>query len=365
MRVTHVLAPATFGGLERVVHALSTGQQRRGHRVDVVLLLEAGVEEPFLAAQLQGTGVSVVTVVTSGRAYWTQLRRLREHCKAVGPDVIHSHGYLPDVLSRILIGSVPARRVSTVHGFVGGTRRARLYEWLQCRAYGAIEPVAVSKKLAADLVQRGVNEARVHTIPNAVPPAREPFSREVARQRLGVSEDLFSIGWVGRVSHEKGLDVLLDATKLLNDLPIQLTVVGDGAARKQLEEFGAGVHVAVNWAGMQEDASRMLAAFDLVVLSSRTEGTPIILLEAMSASIPVVATSVGGVPDVISQQEGVLVPTENPAALAAGIRAAYMDRPAAMKRADAGRARLAAEFSIDSWLDRYDSLYASLKGKGQ
>jgi glycosyltransferase involved in cell wall biosynthesis len=68
---------------------------------------------------------------------------------------------------------------------------------------------------------------------------------------------------------------------------------------------------------------------------------------------------------VISQQEGVLVPPENPAALAAGIRAAYMDRPAAMKRADAGRARLAAEFSIDSWLDRYDSLYASLKGKGQ
>ncbi len=98
-----MLAPATFGGLERVVHALSTGQQRRGHRVDVVLFLEAGVEEPFLAAQLQGTGVSVVSIVTSGRAYWTQVQRLREHCTAVGPDVIHSHGYLPDVLSRILI----------------------------------------------------------------------------------------------------------------------------------------------------------------------------------------------------------------------------------------------------------------------
>jgi len=364
MRVTHVLAPATFGGLERVVHALSTGQQRRGHRVDVVLFLEAGVEEPFLAAQLRGTGVSVVTVVTSGRAYWTQLRRLREHCMAVRPDVIHSHGYLPDVLSRILIGRVPARRVSTVHGFIGGTRRGRLYEWLQCRAYGSMEAVAVSKKLAADLVRRGVEEARVHTIPNAVPPAREPFSREVARKRLGVSKDLFSIGWVGRVSHEKGLDVLLDATKLLNDLPIQLTVVGDGPARRHLEAFGAEARGRVNWAGVHDDASRMLAAFDLVVLSSRTEGTPMILLEAMSASVPVVATSVGGIPDVISQKEGVLVPPENPAALAEGIRAVYTDKPAAAKRADAARARLAAEFSVDSWLDRYDSLYASLKAKG-
>jgi glycosyltransferase involved in cell wall biosynthesis len=363
MKLIHVLAPATFGGLERVVFALSTEQHRRGHQVDVVLLLEAGVEEPFLASQLRGTGVSVATIVTSRRAYWSQLRLLREHCKAAGPDVIHTHGYLPDVLSRILMRTVPARRVSTVHGFVGGARRARLYEWLQCRAYRAIDAVAVSRKLAVDLIRRGVDEARVHTILNAVPPARGSFSRDVARKRLGVSEDLFSVGWVGRVSHEKGLDVLLEAMTELRDLPIQVTVVGDGPARRQLEALGAETQTRVNWAGVHTDAARLLAAFDLVVLSSRTEGTPMVLLEAMSASVPVVATSVGGIPDVISQEEGVLVPPENPAALAAAIREVYMDKDAAAKRADAARARLAAEFSVEAWLDKYDGVYATLTGE--
>jgi glycosyltransferase involved in cell wall biosynthesis len=203
----------------------------------------------------------------------------------------------------------------------------------------------------------------VHTIPNAAPSAREPFSRDVARKRLGVSEDLFSVGWVGRVSHEKGLDVLLEAMRELHDLPVQLTVVGDGPARRELEAFGAETHLGVNWAGVHPDAARVLAAFDLVVLSSRTEGTPMILLEAMNASVPVVATSVGGIPDVISQDEGVLVPSENPEALAAGIRAVYMDRTAAANRADSARARLAAEFSVDAWLDKYDSVYASLTGE--
>jgi len=364
MRVTHVLAPANFGGLERVVHALSTGQQRRGHRVDVVLLLEAGVEAPLLAAQLQGTGVSIATIVTSRREYWTQLRQLREHCESVEPDVLHSHGYLPDVLSRVLMRSVPAARVSTVHGFIGGTRRARLYEWLQCRAYSRIHAVAVSRKLATDLVRRGVSTAKVHTIPNAVPPAREPFSRDVARAHLGVSESLFSIGWVGRVSREKGLDVLLEAMKELRELPVQTTVVGDGPARRELETLAGQAHLAVRWAGVQPDAHRLLAGFDLVVLSSRTEGTPMILLEAMAASVPIVATSVGGIPDVISAEQGVLVPPEEPAALAAAIRSVYQDRRSAARRAEAARARLAAEFSIDAWLDKYDGVYR-LAEKGQ
>jgi len=360
MKVTHVLAPATFGGLERVVYGLASGQRQRGHRVDVVLLLEAGAGEPFLANELRRVGVSVVTIVSFGRAYWTQLRLLREHCKAVGPDVIHTHGYLPDVLSRILLGTVNAPRISTVHGFVGGTRRARVYEWLQCRSYRRIDAVAVSKKLAADLIRRGVNPNRVHTIPNSAPPAREPDSRENARKQLGVANHVFSIGWVGRVSREKGLDVLLDAMKELRDLPARLTVIGDGPECVPLQRIGADARLDVAWAGVQPDAARLLTAFDLIVLSSRTEGTPMILLEAMGASVPVVATAVGGIPDVISPQEGTMVPSENPAALAAAIRDVYVDRAAASRRAEAALARLEADFSIDSWLDKYDGLYTSL-----
>jgi glycosyltransferase involved in cell wall biosynthesis len=365
MNLMHVLAPATFGGLESVVYALATGQQRRGHEVQVVMLLESGTPEPVLGALLHQSGVSVARIVSSGRAYWTQLRLLREVCQAFRPDVIHSHGYLPDVLSRVLVHTVPARRVSTVHGFIGSTRRARLYEWLQCRAYRSIDAVAVSRKLASDLVGRGVPEAKVHVIANAAVPAEQPLRSEVARERLGVSKEVFSLGWVGRVSHEKGLDVLLEAVKELPDLPIQLTVVGDGPARRELETRSGGeIRSVVRWAGILPDPSRVMAAFDLIVLSSRTEGTPMTLLEAMGASVPVVATKVGGIPDVITEEHGLLGPPEDPSALAAAIRSVYMDRPAAAARAQAAHRRLDAEFSVDAWLDKYDQLYNARPTRG-
>ncbi len=365
MKLTHVLAPATFGGLERVVFALSTGQHRRGHAVDVVMLLEEGVSEPLIASQLRHEGVGIVAIATSRRGYWRQLRLLREHCAKVGPDVLHTHGYLPDVLSRVLMGTVHARRVSTVHGFIGATLRGQVYEWLQCRAYGRVDAVAVSKKLASDLVARGVPKAKVHVIPNAAVPVAL-VDREVARRRLGVSEEAFNVGWVGRVSHEKGLDLLLEAVSQLADVPIRLTVVGDGPARNALEGRCKrdGLESIVRWAGIVADPATMLHAFDLVVLSSRTEGTPMILLEAMNAQVPVVATEVGGIPDVMTAEQGLLVPPENPAALAAAIRSVYGDRPAAARRAAAARRRIDTDFAVDAWLEKYDALYRNVPVPG-
>lgn len=361
MRLTHVLAPANFGGLERVVFALSTGQQRRGNAVHVVMLVEAGTAEPFVATQLKHEEVEVVTIPTRRRDYLTQMRLLSDHCRETEPDVLHTHGYLPDVLSRALPRSVTARRVSTVHGFIGGTLRGRVYEWLQCRAYGRVDAVAVSRKLASDLVARGVPKTKVHLIPNgAVPVAL--LDRKVARQQLGLSEETFNVGWVGRVSHEKGLDVLLDALRQLTDLPIRLTVVGDGPSRAALQRYceGSGLNSAVHWAGVLFDPSAMLRAFDLVVISSRTEGTPMTLLEAMSAQVPVVATAVGGIPDVMAAEQGLLVPSEDPGALTAAIRSVYYDRTAAMRRAFAARRRIDTDFSMENWLEQYDTLYAAL-----
>ena len=88
------------------------------------------------------------------------------------------------------------------------------------------------------------------------------------------------------------------------------------------------------------------------------------LLEAMGASVPVVATKVGGIPDVITEEHGLLVPPEDPSALAAAIRSVYMDRPAAAARAQAAHRRLDAEFSVDAWLDKYDQLYNALPTRG-
>jgi glycosyltransferase involved in cell wall biosynthesis len=108
------------------------------------------------------------------------------------------------------------------------------------------------------------------------------------------------------------------------------------------------------------DASTYYRAFDVFVLSSRTEGTPIALFEAMDALVPVVTTAVGGVPAVVSSAEAVLVPREAPAALADGLRVVLSDPTAARQRSQAARERLLAAYGVGPWLAQYDRIYASM-----
>jgi len=116
----------------------------------------------------------------------------------------------------------------------------------------------------------------------------------------------------------------------------------------------------VNWHGLVPDAADLYPAFDAWVLSSRTEGTPIALLEAMAARVPVVATAVGGVPDVVSSAEALLVPSEQPRELAAALATVLADRAQAALRAEAAYRRLTEAYSPGGWLDAHVALYRSL-----
>ncbi|PYP94454.1 MAG: hypothetical protein DMD34_08540 [Gemmatimonadetes bacterium] len=118
-----------------------------------------------------------------------------------------------------------------------------------------------------------------------------------------------------------------------------------------------GLGSRVTFHGKVDDAARLFPAFDMFVLSSRTEGTPIVLFEAMAAGVPVVATAVGGVPDVVSCTEALLVPPQDPVALAQAIRTALLDPGATHARVTAARARLTREFTLARWVARYDAVY--------
>jgi len=365
VRVFHLVAPAPFGGLERVVHSLAVGQKRRGYDVRVITVLGAGAPEPALNSELADSGIRVLPVVGHGRAYAAQRRAVLEFCTRLSPDVLHSHGYHPDVLAASLPSSIGAARVSTIHGFTGGGLRNRLYEWLLRRSLPRLDAVvAVSRKLADDLPE--TFRSRLYTLPNAWAPSSTLLSKQAARTSLGVSDARFNICWMGRISHEKGADVLLDALSRLDDLALQVTFIGDGSIRPALERKARELSLngRVTWQGQVRQASRLLPAFDLLVISSRTEGTPMTLFEAIHAGVPVVATSVGGVPDVVSAAEAMLVPPENPVALADAIRKVYDDRAAAGARADSARTRLGRQFDFARWIESYEGVYtAAIRSK--
>jgi len=362
LSVLHVVAPAAVGGIESVVRLLAASQRRRGHDVLVApLVVDLRARAEWIES-VRAAGVEVEPLVVPRRRYLAEWRAVSALLAARRPSVVHTHGYRVDVIAGHAARRLGLPTVATIHGFVARDWKHRLYEWLQRRVLRRFDAViAVSRPMADDLRQGGVPAQRLHVVPNAYDPEDVPaLGRDTARRELGLDPGAFHVGWVGRLSHEKGADVMIRALAAA-PVAVRLSILGEGAERGRLEALARqlGVQDRMTWHGTRTNAARLIPAFDAVALSSRTEGTPIVLLEAMATCTPVVATRVGGVPDVVSEREAILVEPENPAAIARALETLRADPAGARLRAAAARDRLRRGFGVAAWLDGVDEVYAA------
>jgi glycosyltransferase involved in cell wall biosynthesis len=365
LRLCYLVAPGFVGGLERIVHGLALGLAARGHEVHVFAVLVPSPErEPFLAA-FDGSTVTVheLRLPPGLRHLPAERRAARALFQSLRPDIVHSHGGRPDVLDSGVARRFGVPTVTTIHGesFMGG--RTRLHEWVQWRTYRRFDAViAVSARLRETALLRGVPPDRAHLIRNAWPGGMRFASREAARQELGLAPAETAVGWLGRMIPVKGGDIFLRALAEPGGARATAVLIGDGSERTQLESLAAqlGLGKRVRFVGGIEGGARLLPAFDAFVLSSRSEGTPIVLLEAMAAGVPIVASRVGGVPDVVGDGEAVLVAPENTAALAEGLRLILEAPATAAAMAERAHRRLEIEFSTAAWLGRHEELYRAL-----
>jgi glycosyltransferase involved in cell wall biosynthesis len=357
--VLHIIAPGEIGGAESVVRLLASTQRSLGARVAVAAVTQSEREAASLFTSLGDSAVDTYRIVIGGRDYGRERRAIRAICESFKPDVVHSHGYRTDVVDALYVrNSMPI--VTTVHGFTGGNLRNRFYQWLQCRAYRRFDAVVVVSDPLSRQLRTRIGWKHLHLVPNAYAPEPHALPRAAARESLRVPNDALVIGWVGRLSPEKGADVLLHA---LADAEMprgaRAVFVGDGPLAPTLREqaIRLGVDGRTSWMGSVPKAGRLFWAFDVLVVSSRTEGTPMVVLEAMAAETPIVATRVGGVPDMLPPDAAILVAPESPSDLAKAIRDALTDRTAAMSRARAARKRLDDAYRMDVWVDRYEHIY--------
>jgi glycosyltransferase involved in cell wall biosynthesis len=282
----------------------------------------------------------------------------------VQPDVVHSHGHRSDLLDAMVAKHAGYPIVTTVHGssLLGGA--VRLYEWMQLvslRLFDAV--VAVSRALASSVAGRWVAPDRLHLIPNAWSGGRTSLERGEARRALGLPEAARVVGWVGRLIPVKAAHTALDAVRRIDDPAIHMAIIGDGPERERLEQRAAalGLGSQVTFCGRVPDAGLMFRAFDVFALTSISEGTPMTLLEAVAAQVPIVATRVGGVPDVLGQDGGLLVEPRDPEALARAVRESLSDRVGAAARARAAATRLTSEYAVERWVSLHENLYCSLQ----
>jgi glycosyltransferase involved in cell wall biosynthesis len=360
LTILQIVAPGEVGGLESVVLALSAGLARRGHKVIVAVVSDRESGNHPFAVALKAAGVRAVTFTVPAHAYLKERALIKGLCDREKPDVVHTHGYRPDILHAASRIRRKFATVTTLHGSskVGG--RSTFHEAVQLfllRRFDAV--IAVSRELAKTLRGRRVAPERLHVVRNAWNASLPVASRAEARRFLGLPDGAVVVGWIGRLIPVKGADVFLNALRQLSSLPFVVSVIGDGPERARLETLArdAGMSDRVRFHGAVAGAARFMGAFDVFVLSSRSEGTPVTLLEAMGARVPVVVTGVGGVPDVVGAEEGVLVPPEDPVALARGIRSVIEDPVGAQLRVDAAARKLASDFEIESWIDAHEAIY--------
>jgi glycosyltransferase involved in cell wall biosynthesis len=358
LRIAHVLAPGPIGGLERVAIGLSSGLRDAGHDVHLVLLVESASHP--LVDEAARRNLPVHPIVLPAHSYAREWLRMRRLLSSLGPHIVHTHGYHGDIVGGMAARSARVPVVSTLHGFTGGGRKNRLYEALQrlCTRHNAAT-IAVSAPMAA-ILEPHYPPGRIRMIRNAHSNGAPILERGAAREALGLPQAGLVAGWIGRLSHEKGPDLALEAVALSHRKDFALSIIGAGRQASELLALSRslGIEDRVRFHGPVPDAGSKIRAFDLLVISSRTEGTPMVLFEAMAAGVPVATTAVGGIPDVVGKEEAHLASPE-PRAIAEALDYALGEEES-LGRASRARERLHRLFGARQWIQDHLALYRSL-----
>jgi glycosyltransferase involved in cell wall biosynthesis len=383
VRVLRVIARLNMGGPALHVAYLSAGLVERGYDTTLVAgTLARGEESMAHVAEERGVAVVVLPELSREIAPLHDLRaarRLAHLIREQRPHILHTHTAKAGAVGRLAaLFARDARPPIVVHTFHGhvlrgyfGPVRSRLFRLLERRlARTATALVAVSPEVRDDLVALGVAPREKFTVirlgielDRRVAAGQD--GRAETRRQLGVPDERFVVGWIGRMTAVKRTDNVLLAFKGLRERGVDacLCMVGDGPDRDQVEQQAhrLGIMRRCLFLGYQEDVAPFYAAFDALVLPSGNEGTPVSAIEALAGGRPVVATRVGGVPDVVRDgQDGFLVEPGAVDDLADRLARLATDPELRRRMGESGRARVLERYSVRRLLDDVDRFYREL-----
>jgi glycosyltransferase involved in cell wall biosynthesis len=382
VRILRVIARLNMGGPALHVSYLTRGLESRGYHTTLVAGRLARGEDSmaFVAEEL---GVDVVTLAELHREVSpvydpVAVTRLVHEIKRVRPHILHTHTAKAGAVGRaaaLLAGDArPPVLVHTYHGHVlrgyfDPVRTQFFRETEKALARHTTRLVAVGPEVRDDLVELGVAPPdKFSVIRLGIDLESRVLNdghRDEHRRLFGIPDDRFVVGWIGRMTSIKRVPDILQSFKRLLDLGVDATLclVGDGPDREPAEALAKQLGIArhVLWLGYQRDVSPYYALFDVLVLPSANEGTPVVAIESLAARRPVVATRVGGVPDVVEDGEtGFLVEVEDVDAMAAALARLARDPELRQRMGERGREVVVPRYKVERLVDDVDALYREL-----
>jgi glycosyltransferase involved in cell wall biosynthesis len=371
--VFQILPSLVVGGAERlVVHLVE--RLNRERFAPVCICLESPLGTHY-EARVQASGTPLYFLGKGAGASWRVLQQLDALFRQYRPTVVHTHIIGLNYAYPLMFRYRTPARVHTVHSLAQHEVGVRIGAWVRILAFryriGHVVPVAVAEDVRTTIRQLyGYLDAPL--IPNGIPTdeyAPDPNRRRRWRERHGLEPEAIVLTHVGRFAPPKNHALLIEAfAQLRTHTPLYLLLVGGGeledAVRQQVA--GLGLQERVRFLGVRADVPAILNASDLFVLSSRWEGNPLSVMEAMAAGLPVVSTAVGGVPELVREGEtGLLVPSGDAAALARALQALVDDPARREAMGKAARQHAITHFDIRHTVRQYEALYERLLQKGQ
>ncbi len=351
LKIVHIVSSMNVGGMEQFVIRLASAQQKLGHTVSIVSL-KGGPLLQFAAEQRLNVSVLGCS--------W-MLPRVLKGLSAIAakqPDIIHAHN--PTSIHYAVLGKLVsrARVVMTDHAQTKGIQRTPAKHEL--RLTDAV--VAVSQDTADKAMIKG-SRIPLSVIHNGIDLLATNSDRKSIRTALQIAENR-SVGiMVASMEKVKRHVDLLKALSLLqqDSFPLTVLIVGNGPERENLEKLANNLNLGedvVRFLGNRSDVMDLLAASDFFLLPSQMEGLPLSILEAMKQKCPVIAASVGGVPEIITHEvDGLLTPAESPEMLAQTITRLVSDSDLRARLAAAAYKRVHSSFDFNKMTDRYSEIY--------
>jgi glycosyltransferase involved in cell wall biosynthesis len=367
MKVVHLLDCPFFGGPERQILGLVKGL-RHDLKSTVIFFRNSAAWLPFVE-KLKAAGIAAEVLQNDNPNIAGIVSELRGKLRDKQADLLVCHGYKADILGWVAARTLGIPVIAVSRGWTAHTRKVRFNESLDRLFLGWMDAVVcVSEGQAQKVRAAGVSSNRVEVIHNSIDPDRfrsGDFAVKTKLQRFFDSPRDAIVIAVGRLSPEKGFDHLIEAAKdvLCSRPNTGFLIIGEGPERAALESKikAANLGQEVILAGFRTDVDELMPHADILVQSSHTEGLPNVLLEAGAAGIPVVATNVGGTPEVVQDGvTGLLVPPANATALAGSLIELLNSSQNRVLMGKRAQAAVSANFTFANQCARYRELFGRL-----
>lgn len=364
INVLHLRASTDFGGAENIILSSCQNLDSRRFRPSILTTFPARFESNFLADAAQRRGIPCHTLRYSHRFSLASVRYFLRYLDEHQIDIVHAHGYRENILAGLGARYKNIATVSTAHGWITDPVRTQIDLWA-LKALHRI--IAVSPSVEEKLLRAGFKKGRVVLLMNGVDVAqfRKQAPRRSLQEQFGISPETFVVGTAARLSPEKGIADLIRATpQVVKQCPqAKFLIVGDGPERAALEKLtiDLGLQSFVIFAGYQENVAAFYQLMNLYASPSLQEAMPKSLLEAAACELPIVATAVGGVPQIVQPDEtGVLSPVGDPQKLAAEIIRLIQNPGLGKQYGKKVRDLVCAKFSETEAVKKLENLYVEV-----